>query len=210
MYPVLAWVPLDIDIDVNIPPFNGDAGGSGQILDSRFDGAFFGGVTASNGTWRAEGYGLWASFGGDRPSRPFMDVDLDLVYGYANIGRRVAPDLFATAGIRRLALNYDITLADLPTLSRKPGVWDPVIGIGWHRVRPRVEWHASFEGGGFGVGSDVDLAAMGRVDWKPVRHFGLTAGYNYLYLKVTDSVASRTAVLKLQANGPTVGFGLYF
>jgi len=210
VYPVLAWVPVDIDIDINIPPFNGDAGGAGQILDSQLDGAFFGGVTASNGTWRVEGYGIWASFGGDRPSRPFMVVDMDLVYGDARLGRRIAPDLFATAGVRRVALNYDITLGDLPPLSRKPGVWDPVIGIGWHRVRPRTEWHASFEGGGFGAGADVDLAAMVRADWKPVRHFGLTAGYNFLYLKITDTVAGRTVVMKPRLHGPTVGIGLYF
>jgi hypothetical protein len=58
VYPVLAWVPLDIGIDVKIPPIDTDGGGSGQILDSRFDGAFFGGVAASNGPWRIEGYGL--------------------------------------------------------------------------------------------------------------------------------------------------------
>src|SRR5262245_56045841 len=77
IYPVLAWVPLDIAIDVDIPPRDGDGGGSGQILDSRLDGAFFAGVAASNGVWRIEGYGLWASFGGDRPERPFLEVDLD-------------------------------------------------------------------------------------------------------------------------------------
>ena len=73
-YPVLAWVPLDIGIDVGIPPIDTDGGGSGQILDSQFDGAFFGGVAASNGPWRIEGYRLWASFGGDRPERPFLKL----------------------------------------------------------------------------------------------------------------------------------------
>ena len=71
VYPVLAWVPLDIAIDVSVPPIDGGGGGgSGQILDSQFDGAFFGGVAAGNGVWRFEGYGLWASVGGDRPERP--------------------------------------------------------------------------------------------------------------------------------------------
>ena len=84
------------------------------------------------------------------------------------------------------------------------------MGIGWHRVRPHVEWHAAFDGGGFGVGADVDLGASFSVDWKPIPHFGLTAGYNILYLKVTDSVASRDLTVKLTAHGPTVGFGLYF
>lgn len=32
--------------------------------------------------------------------------------------------------------------------------------------------------GGFGVGSDMEFGASARLDWKPVRHFGLTAGYS--------------------------------
>ncbi len=214
VYPILAWVPLDIGIDVNVPPVNGGGGGGGgesaQIVDSRFDGAFFGGVAASNGAWRIEGYGLWAGLGGDRPERPSLTVDLDLIYGSAKLGRRVAPDFYVTGGVRRLALDYDITLGDLPHFARKPGVWDPIVGIGWHRVSPKVEWHATFDGGGFGVGADVDLGASVSVDWKPIPHFGFTGGYNILYLKVTDSVASRDLTLKLTAHGPTAGFGLYF
>ena len=77
-------------------------------------------------------------------------------------------------------------------------------------MRPKVEWHASFDGGGFGVGADVDLAATLSVDWKPIPHFGFTAGYNYLYLKVSDAVTNRDLNTKLTASGPTLGFGLYF
>jgi hypothetical protein len=210
VYPVLVWVPIDIGIDVDVPPDDGDGGGSGDILESRFDGAFFGGMTASNGVWRIEGYGIWAAFGGDRPELPFLDVDMDLIFGDGKVGRRVARDLYVTAGVRRIALDYDITLGTLPTLSRKPGLWDPLVGIGWHRVGPKVEWHASFDGGGFGAGADVDLGTAVRVDWKPIPHFGFTAGYNVLYLKVTDSVAGRTVVVKPTVHGPAVGFGLYF
>ena len=209
-YPVLAWVPLSIDIDVNIPPFGGDGGGAGQIVESQFDGAFFAGVAASNRVWRVEGYGLWASFGGDRPERPFLTVDLDVIYGSARLGRRVAPDLYVTGGVRRVAIDYDITLGTLPPLARKPGVWDPIVGLGWHRERDKVEWHAAFDGGGFGAGADVDLGASFSVDWKPTPHFGLTAGYNFLYLKVTDSVATRDVTVKMTVQGPTAGFGLYF
>jgi hypothetical protein len=210
VYPILAWVPLGIGIDVDVPPINGDVGGSGEIIDSRFDGAFLAGVTASNGTWRIEGDAIWAGVGGDRAERPLLTVDLDLIYGHANLGLRVAPDLYLTAGVRRLALKYDITLGELPHLSRKPGVWNPLLGIGWHRPGSKVEWHASFEGGGFGVGADVDLAGTVRMDWKPVRHFGLTAGYNVLYLKVSDTVAGRTVVVEPTLHGPVVGIGFYF
>ena len=212
IYPVLAWVPLSIDIHVNVPPVEagGNSGGSGQIVDGRFDGAFFGGVAATNDVWRIEGFGMWAAVGGDRPERPPLVVDVDLVYGDARIGRRIAPDFYALAGVRRLVFDYDVTLGDLPRLSRKPGIWDPVIGVGWHRVGPRVEWHASVDGGGFGVGADVDLSASVRVDWKPLRVFGLTAGYNFLYLKVSDSVAGRDIALKATLHGPMAGIGLYF
>lgn len=210
VYPILAWVPLGIGIDVEIPPFDNDAGGAGDILESRFDGAFLGGVAASNGTWRIEGYGIWAAFGGDRPERPFLTVDVDLIYGHALVGRRIAPDLYVTGGLRRVALKYDITLGSLPQFSRKPGVWDPVVGIGWHRIGDKVEWHAAFDGGGFGVGADVDLSAQARVDWKPIPHFGFTAGYNILYLKVSDEVRNRPITIKPTLHGPMVGIGLYF
>jgi hypothetical protein len=218
VYPVLAWVPLHIGIDVNVPPISsgggggggGDEGDSAKIIDSRFDGAFFGGVSASNGTWRIEGYGLWAAIGGDRAERPHLTVDVDLLYGSAKLGRAIAPDFYVTGGVRRVALDYDILLGNLPRFTRKPGVWDPVVGVGWHRQRRFVEWHATFDGGGFGVGADVDLGASFSVDFKPIRHFGLTAGYNYLYLKVSDTVVNRDLILKLTAHGPTAGIGFYF
>jgi hypothetical protein len=210
VYPILAWVPLDIGIDVEVPPFDGSAGESAQIIESRFDGAFFGGITASNGTWWIEGYGIWAGFGGDRIERPSLVVDLDLIYGDAKLGRRVARDVYVTGGLRRVALDYDLTLGNLPRLSGTAGVWDPMVGIGWHRIGPMVEWHASFEGGGFGVGADIDIGGTVRVDWKPIRHFGLTGGYNFVYLKVSDSVAGRTVTVEPLVHGPSVGFGLYF
>ena len=210
VYPLLVWVPLGIGIDVEIPPFNSDDGGAGDIIETRTDGAFLGGVTASNGPWRIEADAIWAGVGGDRVDRPVLTVDLDLIYGHASLGRRVAPDLYVTGGVRRLALKYDIKLGELLEFSRTPGIWDPVVGIGWHRTGSTVEWHASFEGGGFGVGADVDLAGTIRMDWKPVRHFGLTGGYNFLYLKVTDTVAGRPLTVEPLVHGPVVGIGFYF
>lgn len=210
VYPIFAWLPVDIGLNVDVSGGDGGGGISGEILDSRFDGAYFGGVSAGNGPWRLEGYGLWAAFGGDRPDLPFLEVDVDVVYGDVRVGRRVAPDFFVTGGVRRVALKYDVTIGTLPRVSREPGVWDPIVGIGWHRVRPKFEWHASFDGGGFGVGSDVDLAAGVHVDWKPIPHFGLATGYNFLYLKVTDEKASQTVVIKPTVHGPVVGIGLYF
>ena len=65
VYPILAWVPLGIGIDVDVPSSGGDGGGRSTIVDSRLDGAYLGGATASNGTWRIEADGIWAGFGGN-------------------------------------------------------------------------------------------------------------------------------------------------
>jgi hypothetical protein len=210
IYPVLAWIPTSIDIKAKVPPIEGGAGDSVQIVDGRFDGAFFGGVDVTNGVWRIESFGMWAAVGGDRLDLPSLVVDLDVRYADVKVGRRIAPDLYLSAGVRRLVFDYEVTLGDLPKLSRQPGIWDPIIGLGWHRIGPKLEWHARVDGGGFGVGADVDVSASARVDWKLLRVFGLTAGYNFLYLKVSDTVAGREIVVKPALHGPMVGIGFYF
>ena len=214
IYPVFAWVPTSIDLDLNIPPFDGGGEGSGggeaQIVDSSFDGAFLGGIAVAKGLWRVDAEGLWAAIGGDRPERPVLRVDADAYYFHAAGGIRIAPDLYATGGVRYVALKYDIQFGEQPSFQRKPHVTDPLVGLGYHRVRDRLEVHGTFEGGGFGVGADVDLSGMFRLDWKPVEHFGLTAGYNFLYLKIDNEVRNRTLTVKQTMHGPIVGIGFYF
>src|SRR5262245_18236360 len=198
VYPILAWIPFGIGIDVDLPPFDGNGGGNGSIVDGRFDGAFLGGMSVSNGAFRVDADVMWAAVSGDRIERPHIVVDGDIIYGHGMDGFAVAPDVYVTGGVRRLAVDYDIKLADFPNFSRKPGVWDPLVGIGWHRERKTLDFHATFEGGGFGAGADVDIGAAARFDWKPTTHFGLTAGYGVLYFKVTDTISNRTFVVKQQ------------
>jgi hypothetical protein len=210
IYPVLGWVPLGIGVDVAVPPFEGGDGGAGEIIDGRFDGAFLGGVSVTNGAFRIDAEVIWAAVGGDRPERPRLTVDADVVYGHGMFGVRFAPKWYATAGVRRLALKYDIAINDQPHFERKPGVWDPLIGVGWHHAGDKLDLHAGFEGGGFGVGAEVDLGASFRLDWRPVSHFGLTTGYNFLYFKLSDTVRERTFTVKQTLHGPTLGIGFYF
>jgi hypothetical protein len=212
IYPIFVWLPFGIGIDVTVPPDdNGQGGGSGEIVDSRFDGAYLGGFYTSKGRFRVDADGIWAGFGGDRPDNPFLQVDADVVYFHVTGGVRLVKDLYATAGVRRLAMTYDIDLADFPTFERKPGVWDPVIGVAWHTEGNRgVEFHATFEGGGFGVGTESELSGSARVDLKPWKHFGFTAGYAFLHLRLEDTVRNRTFELKQTLHGPLIGIGLYF
>ena len=126
IYPILAWVPLGIGIDVEVPPIEGGGGGgSAEIIDSRFDGAYLGGFTASKGWFRIDADGLWAAVGGDRPELPFLRVDVDAIYYHVAGGVKVAPDFYLTAGVRRFALKYNVQFGDQPEFERKPGLWDP-------------------------------------------------------------------------------------
>lgn len=212
IYPLLAWVPTNIGIEVNVPIEGGGGGGSqhGEILNSQLDGALLAGFSATNGTWRIDADGLWAAFGGDRPDLPNLTVDVDFYYGHASGGRQIYKDLYVTAGVRRLALKYDISIANQPNFTRKPGLWDPLVGVAWHRVGEKLEFHGLLDVGGFGVGSDSEFGASGRLDWKPFRHFGLTAGYNYLRLNFSDERAGKTLEATQTLSGPVVGIGFYF
>jgi hypothetical protein len=210
LYPVFVWIPSGIDIDVELPPNEG--GDLGSIVESRFDGAYLGGFYASRSWFRTDVDMVWAAIGGDRVDTPVFSVDVDLIYLHATGGVRLAPGLYATAGLRRIALKYDVMVAGFPDFARKPGIWDPVVGVGYHyegEGRP-IEIHATFEAGGFGVGADQEYGVMGRLDWKPFRHFGVTAGFNFLHLRLTDTLASREFKVKQSAYGPLIGIGLYF
>ncbi|HEX6976363.1 MAG TPA: hypothetical protein VF147_18275 [Vicinamibacterales bacterium] len=217
VYPILAWVPTRIKIDLNLPQGPDNGGGSaeggataGEIVDSRFDGAFLGGISASKGPIRFDIDGMWAAIGGDRPERPRMSVDVDIIYGHATAGVKLYKALYVTGGVRRVAFDYTISLEDLPSFERKPGVWDPVVGIALHHQGGAFELHGVLEGGGFGVGADADLGASLRADWKPIPHFGVTAGYSFLYFKVSHELRNRTLIAKQTFQGPVVGLGLYF
>jgi len=214
VYPAFAWIPISIGIDVNVPPVSGGGGSGpefgGKIVEGRFDGAFFGGMSAAKGKWRIEADGLWAAVGGDRLETPVLRVDVDAIYGHAAGGYEIANDLYATVGVRRMALKFEIELAGRE-FERKPGFWDPLIGVGWHHAAgEKLDLHATFEGGGFGVGSDVDLGGAIRLDWKPTTHFGIAAGYSLLYFKIENTVADRTFTAKQTMHGPVLGIGFYF
>ena len=112
--------------------------------------------------------------------------------------------------MRRLALKYNIRIADQPDFERKPGVWDPLVGLAWHRVGEKLELHVIAEGGGFGVGTDAEVSAGLRLDWKPFRHFGFTGGYDFLYFKLSTTRDGREFTVKQTMHGPALGIGIYF
>jgi hypothetical protein len=180
-----------------------------SILDSRFDGAFLGGFAATNGLFRIDAEVLWAAVGGDRPDSPNPTVDADLYYGRGTFGVWLAKDLFAHAGVRRFALKYDIQIADIARFTRKPGLWDPIVGIGYPARRRKVR--GARRGGGGRLWRGQRQRGRRRVQaGLEAGHFGLTGGYNYLQVKFKHEAANRTLEVKQTLSGPVAGIGLYF
>ena len=54
------------------------------------------------------------------------------------------------------------------------------------------------------------LGGSARFDWKPVSHFGLTAGYGFLYFKASDEKLGKVFTFEQSLHGPIVGIGFYF
>jgi hypothetical protein len=214
IYPVLVWVPF-FGAEASVPSFpdvpgGPDLPGGSGSTSAAVDGAALAGFSLAKARWRVDVEGIWGALTTKRDT-PLLEVDLDIIYGRASGGVKVYKDLYVTAGVRRLALKYDIRLGERPAFIRKPGIWDPLVGLAWHgTLGSRWEMHVSGEGGGFGVGADVDLSATARADWKIARHVGLTFGYSVLYLKISDTVGSRTLTVKQTLQGPVMGLGLYF
>ncbi len=153
---------------------------------------------------------MWAAFGGDRVDVPSLTVDVGFIYGHGSVGRKLYKELFVSGGVRRIAVKYDVTIADVPEFTSKPGLWDPLVGVAWHHVGDKLEAHGLLEVGGFGVGSDSEVGASFRLDWKPVRHFGLTAGYNHTRLKFSHELDGKTLEATQTLSGPLLGIGLVF
>jgi hypothetical protein len=214
VYPILVWVPA-FTATTTVPAFP-DApnlpdlpGGSGSTSPS-FDGAALAGVSFEKANWRVDTDFIWAALVTTR-DRPLLNVEMDIIYGHVSGGVKIYKDLYVTGGVRRVALKYDIQLADRAQhFIRKPGIWDPLVGLGWHSALGSM-WTLRVvgEGGGFGVGADVDLGGSVRADMK-FKHVGLTFGYGVLYLKLSDTVLQRTFEIKQTLHGPLLGLGLYF
>jgi hypothetical protein len=212
IYPILAWAPI-FGASVNLPQFPnfppGPAGAPSGTVSGSFNGAAFAGVEVLTRNWAGVGDGLWAGMSAER-TNPLLNVKLDVILADGSLGRRVYKDLFVTGGFRRMALSFDVKFINYPDFSRKPGVWDPLLGISWrHRLGRKWRLIASIDGGGFGVGSDVDVSAKFRADWRFTKHFGTSFGYGALHFKISDTVVGRTFTATQTMNGPIFGFGIY-
>jgi hypothetical protein len=173
------------------------------------NGAFFGGVHIEKHKVDVDCLFMWAALSAQRTT-PHTDLGLDFIFGDAMAGYEVYPGFFVEGGFRRLALNINATIGS-DSASRSPGYWDPLIGLTYRKQlghKWRVMAHA--DGGGFGVGSDVDIAITGRAEWQFARHFGATMGYGGMHFSDSDTRDGQTLTIRPTLHGPIFGIGIFF
>jgi hypothetical protein len=212
LYPAMVWAPI-FGASVTLPPLpptpsNPIVTPSGSTSNS-FNGAYFGGVDIKKNKWSADCLFMWAALSASRTT-PHTNVGLDFVFGDAMAGYEILPNLSLEGGFRRLALDINATVLD-DSISRSPGYWDPLIGL-TYRKQFNNKWRMTIhgDGGGFGVGSDVDVAITGRAEWQFARHYGITMGYGGMHFKDSDTVDGQTLTISPTMHGPIFGFGFFF
>jgi len=210
IYPILGWAPI-YGANFHLPDTPSTPGGGSGSINRSFNGAALFGFTIQKGHWYGAADAMWAGLSGSR-STPLVKTDVNAVYGEGMVGYKFYKDLYFTGAFRRIALDYKVTLGSFPQFERKPGVWDPLIGLMWNQqLNKKWKLRLGTEGGGFGVGSEVDFSASGMADWQFAKHFGMTFGYALLHLKVSDTDRlGHTFTATSNLNGPTFGFGIYF
>ncbi|MCX6550926.1 MAG: hypothetical protein NTY02_07960 [Acidobacteria bacterium] len=216
VYPILGWLPFfgAHSILPSLPELPGQppgtGGGASADTNSSLNGAAMAGVSVVSPSWLFQFEFLWAGLSGE-VERPHLKTTTDLVFGGLYGGRRIGHDLAVIGGVRRIELDMSVEIDTLPTFRRKPGIWDPLVGLDWRRDLGR-RWTASLSavGGGFGVGADVDASAHVRFDWKMAKHVRMVLGYGVLYLKLSNGPGDRKFTTSQTLNGPEFGLGIAF
>jgi hypothetical protein len=211
IYPVIGWIPLfGASLDVPSEPDIPGDGGASVTIDSSWDSAYLAGAAVQTRRFMAEGEFLWAGLSGSLDA-PRVSLEADIIYGEAIAGPRVTRDFAIVGGVRRLALKVVANIANRPTFERKPGVWDPLVGVDYRKPLGR-RWNlqSTVLGGGFGVGTDVDMSARFKADWTPVPYVGVSLGYQVLYFKLSQTVLEQAFTISETLHGPIVGVGIYF
>jgi len=220
IYPILARVPI-FGASIDLPSVPGDGGGAASgTTDLSLNAAYMAGLLVESPRWMAEVNGLWAALSAHH-SLPHVLVDSDTYFFAGRAGVRVAGGVSATGGFRRVTMGLHASLdvaAPVSTLeaSAKPGFWDPMIGVDWRRsVGSSWVFDANLQGGGFGVGTDIDVSSDMHARWRPASHFELRTGFTIVHFKltvadVTVGPLQRTLVVRQSLYGPEIGFGIVF
>ena len=215
--PLYVWVPFfssSVTLP-ELPDLPSPPGGATDKTKTSLNGAVMLGLRLEKGKFLARGNLLYAGLDADREN-PNLKVSLNLTYGELFGGWAVARNLHLEGGVRRIAADASATFLTYPKVETKPGFWDPLIGLSYKSALGR-KWQLVLhgDGGGFGVGSDLDVCFSAGLDWRAASHFGMSFGYQAVYLRFAHTVLESTSLskeLKFGAlmQGPTLGVRILF
>jgi len=223
IYPIVVQTPL-FGASIHLPALPGGGGGDGESgdvsgsTDVSLNAAYLVGFLVETNRIFVEADGTWADISADRQA-PHVSLKTKTLLFQARAGVRVFKGFSATGGVHHVSMDLDATL-DLPNLGEslegkaKAGYWDPMIGVDWRGQYGRWEVQASFEGGGFGVGTDVDLSGAARVEYR-IRWFDMRFGYSISHLEATVLDVNigrfqRQMGINQTLYGPNFGIGIAF
>jgi opacity protein-like surface antigen len=221
VYPIHAWLPV-FGADVTLPGQPappGSGGGSGGIAipsaktSGNFDGAALAGFRLERSRLSIEGEFLWAGMSGSVEA-PHFDLTLDTIAFRVMGGFEVAPALYIDGGVRRFALDITASILNFQPVNWKPGIWEPVIGT---TFRPQLSKTLRlFTEADVGFSTDNSSrsgSATATVEWKPISHLSLGAGWGWTYLRVDGTIGSfltKDIHLSQTLNGPMLTLGIPF
>jgi len=225
IYPILVEAPI-FGASVNLPAVpSGGGGGSDEgsaqsgTTGISLNAAYMAGVVLRADRWFGEIRGTWAALSATR-STPRVSLDSDTTFVSGRGGVRLVDGLSVTGGFRRVAVTLDATLTVGLTDRVLQGstnrvLWDPLVGVGWRRRGDKLVFEAQFEGGGFGVGTDVDMSGGAHVGVRLIPHTELRLGYTAVYYKMTVANVSvgsfqRMLISSQSLHGPEIGLGIVF
>src|SRR4051812_3781677 len=227
IYPILIEAPIfGASIDLPAVPSGPGGGGSGGessaqsgTTDVSLNAAYMAGVMLRADRWFGEVRGTWAALSATRVT-PRVSLDTDATFVSGRGGVRLVDGLSVTGGFRRVAVTLDATLT-LPLTDRllqgstTRTLWDPLVGVEWRHRGERLIFEAQFDGGGFGVGTDVDMSGGAHVGLRLIPHTELRLGYTAMYYKMTIGEVNvgsfqRTLISSQSLHGPEIGIGIVF
>jgi len=226
IYPILVEAPI-FGASIDLPAVPSGPGGGGSEEGSAQSGttgislnaAYMAGVVLRADRWFGEIRGTWAALSATRTT-PRVSLDSDTTFVSGRGGVRLVDGISVTGGFRRVAVTLDATLTVGLTDRLLQGttnrvLWDPLVGVDWRHRGDKLVFEAQFEGGGFGVGTDVDVSGGAHVGVRLIPHTELRLGYTAVYYKMTVANVSvgsfqRTLISSQSLHGPEIGLGIVF
>jgi hypothetical protein len=216
IYPVYGWAPV-FGAEVRLPEQpaipSGGEGAAGLTIPSaktsgNFNGAAFGGFRVERSRVAVEGTFLWAGMSGS-VAAPHFQLDVNTLTFKLLGGFQVLPALYIEGGARRFGLKMTADVLTFPEVTWKPTIWEPVVGATFHpQLTATIRLVAQADLGGIGDDSHRSASAKATLEWKPLGHLLLAAGWGVLYLRVDGTILSKPVHLEQTLNGPVVAVGL--